>query len=188
METSGTDHGTDDLRAAMVGADDARRRLTSGLRMPGGTYPVLAAAVAVQQGAGAYGIAAQTVTGLAVVLAGLAVFLGTAGLLLHRFRRLNGVRVDGLANRVVLASGGATSVVYLGAFAAGVWAALAGQWWLAAAAAVAGGLGCALTTRRWWRTYRDDPAAHTHGASPRTLGALAAAACVGFAALLVLGR
>jgi hypothetical protein len=185
MESIPASREPDDQRAALAAADEARRRLTTGLRLPSGLYPVLAAAVAVQLGTAAYGIAAQTVAGLAVVLAGLAVFLGVAALALHRFRRINGVRVDGLASQVVLAAGASASLIYLGALAAGIWAAFESQWWLVAMAAAAGGIGCALGARRWWRAYRHDPAAHARGASPRMLGALAGVACVGFAALLL---
>jgi hypothetical protein len=168
-------------------ADDARRRLTTRLRLPAGFYPALATGLAAQLGAAAYGIAAQTVAGVAIALAGVAVFLGVAAVLLQRFSRINGVRVDGLASQVVLAAGAGASLVYLGALAAGIWAAFELRWWLVAVAAVAGGVGCALGVRHWWATYRDDPAAHTRGASPRVLGALAVVACLGCAALLVLG-
>ena len=54
-------------------------------------------------------------------------------------------------------------------------------------AAVAAGVGCALGARHWWHAYRHDPAAHARGASPRVLGVLAVVACLGCAALLVLG-
>jgi hypothetical protein len=185
MESIPVHQDPDDPRTALAVADQARRRLTTGLRLPAGLYLVLATAVAVQLGAAAYGIAAQTVAGLAVVLAGLAVFLGVAALMLHRFRRINGVRVDGLASQIVLAAGASASLVYLGALAAGIWAALESLWWLVAVAAVAGGVGCALGARHWWHAYRHDPAAHARGASPRLLGALAVVACLGFAALLV---
>ncbi len=177
----------DDPRAALAVADQARRRLTTGLRLPAGTLPSLGAAVALQVGTASYGIAAQTRAGLGVVLAGLAVFLAVAALVLHRFRRTNGVRVDGLASQVVLAAGATTSLVYLGALAAGIWAAFASQWWLVVLAAAVAGTGCALGLRRWWGTYRDDPAAHAGGASPRVLAALAVVALLGFAALVVLG-
>lgn len=170
----------------MAVAEDARRRLTVGLRLPVGVYPIFATAVTVQIGAAAYGIAVQTVAGLAIVLAGLTVFLGVAALTLFGFRRINGVRVDGLASHIVLAAGASASVVYLGAFAAGVWAAFESLWWLVALAAASGGIGCALGVRRWWHSYRLDPATHAGGASPRLLGALAVLACVGFATLLVL--
>jgi hypothetical protein len=185
MESSAAHHDPGDPLRALARADAARRRLTSGLRLPAGFYPVFATAVAVQLGTAAYGIAAQTVRGLAVVFAGLAVFLGVAALMLHRFRRINGVRVDGLATEVVLAAGASASLVYLGALAAGIWAAFDSRWWLVATAAVCGGLGCAVGARRWWHAYRHDPDTHARGASPRALGALAVLASLGFAALLV---
>ncbi len=186
MESISAQHDPDDPRAALAVAVEARRRLTAGFRLPAGFCEVFGAAVAVQIGAAAYGIAAQTVAGLAVVLAGLAVLLGVAALMLHRFRRINGVRVDGLVSQIVLAAGGSASLVYLGGFAAAVWAAFESRWWLVAIAAVSGGIGCALGVRQWWRAYRNDPPAHAGGASPRMLAVLAVVACVGFATLLVL--
>lgn len=176
----------DDPRTALAVADQARLRLATGLRLPAGFYPMFGTAVAVQLCVAAYGIAAQTVAGLAVVLAGLGIFLGVAALLLHRFRRVNGVRVDGLASQVVLASGAGASLVYLAGLAVGVWAAFSSLWWLVTVAAVTAGVGCALGTRHWCHAYRHDPAAHARGASPRTLAVLAVVACLGFAALLVL--
>jgi hypothetical protein len=177
----------EDARTALSVADDARRRLTAGLRLPAGFLPVLAAGVAVQVGAAAYGIAAQTVTGVAVALAGVAVFLAVAALLLHRFSRVNGVRVDGLASQVVLAAGAGASVVYLGALAVAIVAAFGSRWWLVAVASAVAGIGCALGARHWWHAYRHDPAAHARGASPRMLAVLAVVVCLGCVALLVLG-
>jgi hypothetical protein len=185
MESIPVPQDPDDPRTALAVADEARRRLTTGLRLPAGFHLVFAAAVAVQIGAAAYGIAAQTDVGLAVVLAGLAVYLGVAAFMLQRFHKINGVRVDGLASQIVLGSGASATVVYLGAFAAATWAAFESQWWLVAVAAAAGGIGWALGVLHWWHAYRHDPAAHVRGASPRVLGALAALSCLGFAALLV---
>lgn len=185
MASMTPDRTPDDPRAALAAADHASRQLTTGLRLPAGFTPVFATAVAVQLGTAAYGIAAQTVTGLAIVLAGLAVFLGVAALILWQFRRINGVTVDGFASQIVLVSGAGSSLVYLGALGAGIWAAFDSRWWLVAVAAAAGGVGCALGTLRWWRTYRHAPASHARGVTPRQLGALAVLACVGFATLLV---
>lgn len=178
----------DELRASLAAADEASRRLTTGMRLPAGTYPLFAVAIAVQLGTAAYGIAAQTVAGLGVVLGGLALFFAVAAILLYRFRRLNGVSVDGLATQIVLASGGTASLVYLGALAGGIWAAFAAQWWLVALAAVIGGAACAIGVHLWWRSYRHDPANHTRGASPRMLAVFAVIACLGFVALMVFGR
>ena len=95
----------DDPRSALAAADQRRTALADGLRLPAGLHPVIGAAVAVQIGAAAYGIAAQTVTGLVVALAGMAVFAGVAAISLYWFTRTNGVRVDGLTSQFVLAPG-----------------------------------------------------------------------------------
>jgi hypothetical protein len=55
------------------------------------------------------------------------------------------------------------------------------------ASAAAGGAGYALGARQWWRAYRQDPAVHAGGVSPRTLAVLAALACLGLVVLLVNG-
>ena len=177
----------DDPTQALAAADRASQRLATGLRLPTGFHPALAAAVAVQIATAAYGIALQSRTGLAVALAGVAVFLGVAALALHRFRQVNGVRVDGLTSQVVLGTGTLATGIYVGTFGAATWAAFESQWWLVVAAAAAGGAGYALGARRWWRAYRQDPAEHAGGASPRTLAVLAALACLGLVVLLVNG-
>jgi len=107
--------------------------------------------------------------------------------LVYRFRRINGVRVDGLSSQIVLGTGGTSTPIYLAGFGAATWAAFDSRWWLGAAAAVAAGVGYAFGTLRWWHAYRADPAAHAGGVSPRMLAALAALACLGFVALLVAG-
>jgi hypothetical protein len=185
MENNPGQQRPDDPRSVLAGADRARQRLAASLRLPTGLHPALAAAVAVQVGAAAYGIAAQTATGLAVALAGVAVPLAVAALMLYRFRRINGVRVDGLASQIVLGAGATSSLAYVGAFGAATWAAFESRWWLVAAAAVAGGVGYAFGALRWWHAYRHDPAAHARGASPRVLAALAVLTCLGLVALLV---
>lgn len=188
METNpGHRDDSNEERTALDLANQVRQRLTRGLRLPAGFYQVLAVAVTLQLGAAAYGIAAQTAVGLAVLMAGLAVFLGAAALMLYRFHLINGVRVDGLTSQIVFSAGAAASLIYLGALAVGIWAAFASLWWMVAVAAVFGGVGCALGARRWWHAYQDDPAAHAAGVSPRQLGVLALLASLGFAALVVLG-
>jgi hypothetical protein len=185
MESSPAPQTPGDPRSELDVADQARQRLAAGLRLPTGLHPALAAAVAVQVGAAAYGIAAQTTTGIAVALAGVAVLMGMAALLLYQFRRINGVRVDGLSSQIVLGTGGISTLVYLVGFGVATWAAFESRWWLVAAAAVAAGVGYAFGTFRWWHAYRQDPAAHAGGASPRVLAALAVLACVGFIVLLI---
>ena len=187
MESSHLPQGSDNPRSAMAVADDARLRLTASLRLPAGLLPVLAAAVAVQLGTAAVGIAQQTAVGLAILLAGLAGFLVVAALALHRFRVINGVRVDGLGSRVVLGSGATSSLPYLGALAAATWAAFESMWWLVAVSALVGGVGYALGVRQWWQGYHKDPVTYTVGVSPRLLGGLAVLACLGFVALVVVG-
>jgi hypothetical protein len=187
MESSARRPDSEDPRSTLAVAEEARRRLAAGLRLPAGLFPALAAAVAVQIGAAAYGIAEQTVAGLAVLLGGLAVFLLVAADALHRFRRTNGVRVDGLGSRIVLGTGPTSTTTYLGALAAATWAAFGSLWWLVVVVALAGGAGYALGARQWWHAYRHDPVAHAHGASPRLLAGLAVLACLGLAVLLVVG-
>lgn len=185
MESIPVAQQPEDPTSALAAAGRARDRLAGGLRLPKGLFPALSSAIAVQVGAAAYGIAAQTTTGLAVVLAGAAVFLGVAALVLVQFRKLNGVRLDGLASTIFLGTGTTSTLVYMGTFAAATWAAFDSRWWLVAAAAVVGGTAYSLNALRWWRAYRLNPVERAGGASPRTLALLALAACVGFAVLMV---
>jgi hypothetical protein len=174
----------EDPTSALAAADRARDRLAAGLRLPRGLFPALAVAIAIQVGLAAYGIAAQTKAGVAVALAGAAVFLGLAALILVRFRRVNGVRVDGLASAIILGAGTPSTLVYLATFAAATWAAFESLWWLVVIAALLGGVGYAFSAFRWWRSYQHDPVERAGGASPRMLALLALAAGVGFVVLM----
>lgn len=185
MESNAARPNPDDPHYVLVGADQARRRLADGLRLPTGLHPALAAAVAVQVGTAAYGVATHRVAGLVVALLGVAVFLAVSVLVLVRFRQINGVRVDGLAGQIVLGTGATSTAIYVVAFGAATWAAFESRWVLVAAAAMAGGAGYAYGVLRWWRAYRDNPSAHAGGASPRVLALLAAIACLGLVGLLV---
>jgi hypothetical protein len=187
MESMQPSDDPHEARSLLSVADQAPRSLTDGLRLPTGLHPALGVAVALQIATAAYGIAQQTAAGLAVLLAGMAVLLLVAAVGLHRFRRINGVRVDGLASQVLLGTGATSSVAYLAALAAATWAAFASLWWVVAVAAVVGGAGYALGARQWWNAYRADPVAHARGVSPRMLVALAVLVCLGFVALLVVG-
>jgi len=149
--------------------------------------PISVPAASAARGRRAAPSRAWLATGLAVALAGVAVFLGVAGLMLYRFRRINGVRVDGLASQIVLGTGATSTLVYVGAFGSATWAAFESRWWLVAAAAVAGGVGYAFGALRWWNAYRHDPAAHAGGASPRVFAVLAVLACLGLVVLMVAG-
>jgi hypothetical protein len=187
MESNQVPQPPSDPRSELAVADQARQRLAAGLRLPIGLHPALAAAVAVQVGAAAFGIAAQTTAGLAVALAGLAILMGVAALLLYQFRRINGVRLDGLSSQIVLGTGGISTLVYLVGFGIATWAAFESRWWVVATAAVAAGVGYAFGTFRWWHAYRQDPATHAGGASPWVLAALAVLACLGLVVLLIAG-
>src|SRR5664279_6116479 len=112
MESNPVQQNPDDPRSELAVADQARQRLAAGLRLPTGMYPALAAAVAVQVGTAAYGIANHAAAGLVVALAGVAVFLGVAAFTLYQFRRINGGRVDGLASQIVLGAGAMPTSVY----------------------------------------------------------------------------
>jgi hypothetical protein len=187
MESSPLQQDPHDLGPQLAAADKRRERLAASLRLPTGMHPALAAAVAFQVATAAYGVAAQTTAGLAVALGGVAVFLGVAAFMLYRFGRINGVRVDGLSSQIILGTGGTSTLVYLGAFAAGTWAAFESRWWLVGVAAGAAGVGYSFGNLRWWYAYKKDPAAHAGGTSPRVLALLAVVACLGLVALLVLG-
>ncbi len=118
--------------------------------------------------------------------AGLVAYFGVAGWALLRFRRINGVRVDGFASQVVLGTGVTASGAYVGAFVVATWAAFESQWWLVVLAAVVGGVGYALGARQWWHAYRADPAARAPGSSPLVLAILALSAVAGMVVLVSL--
>ena len=122
-----------------------------------------------------------------MALAGVAVLMGVAALLLYQFRRINGVRVDGLSSQIVLGTGGTSTLMYLVGFGVATWAAFESRWWLVAAAAVTAGVSYAFGTLRWWHVYQHDPSAHAGGASPRVFAGLAVLACLGLVALLIAG-
>ena len=147
----------DDRREALAGADEALRRLTAGIRLPVGLYLVLAAGVAVQLGAAAYGIAAQTTAGLAVALGWGGGLHGRGSALavpVPADQRRQGrwsLQPDRPWDRGLVHAG------LHGGFGAATWAAFESRWWLVAVAAVIAGVGYAFGTRRWWRAYRHDP-------------------------------
>lgn len=164
-----------------------QQRLASSLRLPEGFAPVLGSAIAVQLATAAIGIERQTVGGLVIVAAGLAVFGLAAGWLLARFKSLNGASVGGLTSRAVLGTSHLSSAVYGVAFVAATWAAFGEAWWLVALSALAGGAAYAVCALMWWRTYQRDPATHARGESRLVLGLLGAAFVVA-AVGLVLGH
>lgn len=176
-----------DFAAELGAAEQARSRLVDRLRLPAGHHLVLALGVAIQIATAGVGIARQSASGLGIVGAGLAGFAAMAAVELWRFRRANGVWVGGLASRAVLGTGTLASLAYGGALALAVVGAFAAAWWLVVLATVAGGIGYAAGARQWWRAYVRDPATHARGDSALVLGVLAVLACLGAAALVVLG-
>jgi hypothetical protein len=187
LESNPAHEDPDDRLMALAVADQARRRLTSGLRLPAGLYLALGAAVAVQLGTAAYGIAARQLPGWLSCWPGWrfswawqrSCCTGSAG------PTESGSTVSPARSSSRLGPPPRSST--LARSPPGIWAAFDSLWWLVAVAAVAGGTGCALGARHWWHAYRHDPAGHARGASPRALGGFAALACLGFPALLFFG-
>jgi hypothetical protein len=171
----------------LAAAEAARQRLTRSLRLPSWFHSLLGAGIAVQVATAAYGIEEQSGAGLALVGAGCLAFLVVALVLLARFRRLNGVRVEGFASRAVLGTSGRSSMVHLAAMGAAIWAAFEGQPWLVGLLAVAGGAGYAACSRLWWEEYLRDPETHARAES-RAVLAMGALTFVVALVVLVLNR
>lgn len=184
MESMSSSSDPRDLAAELAHAEELRASLTETLRLPSRFHESIGVAIAVQISTTAYALAGGRGAGL-VLIAGLVVFAVVAGIQLGRFRRLNGVWVGGLASRAVFGTSTLSSVVYAGALAAAVWAALVGLWWLVPAAALLGGGGYAASERRWWQAYLRDPEHHARAEPPRYLAGLAILAVVGMAVLMV---
>jgi hypothetical protein len=168
-----------DPAGELAAADNARQRLTAGLRLPSWFHTSLGVAVAVQIAATAYGVAEQSGAGLVVVAAGCLVFFAVAAVLLARFRKLNRVRVAGLTSRAVLGTSSQSTLIEIAAVGGAIWAAFEGQPWLVGLAAVAGGAGYAASAHFWWRRYQADPAGHARAESRATV--------LGYGLLIVVG-
>ena len=171
----------------LAAAESARQRLAGSLRTPSWFYTSLGVAVALQIGLTAYGLSDDAGgPRLVAVAVGLLVFAAVAAVLWYRFRRLNGVRVNGLFSQALMGSSNRAVLAEMAGLGAAVWAAMVGHWWLVVLASVAGGVGYAVSARLWWRDYQQDPAAHAHGVSRATLAVVGVAAVVGLVALLIL--
>lgn len=175
-----------DPAGELAAAEVARQRLTGGLRLPSWFHTSLGVAVTIQIGAAAYGIAEQTGWGIAVAVAGCLPFVLVAWVQVARFRRLNGVRVDGFVSRAVLGTSTWSVLAEVAGLGGAVWAAMEDQPGLAAVAAVAGGAGYAAGALLWWRTYQGDPAGHARAESPATLVIYGLVAVVAFVVLVEL--
>jgi hypothetical protein len=178
----------DEAAAALAEAERSGARLAADLRLPRYFHRSLAIAISLQIATTALGVAIEETWAHAVLGAGVLVFVLVAGALLVSFRRTNGAWVGGLASRVVFGSGSLASTTYCLALGAAVWAAFAGAWWLVGVAALAGGVGYAISGERWLRAYRADPAAHSRGESAGMLAAIGALALAGLVLLAVVGR
>src|SRR5450631_745584 len=187
MENSEPSPTPEDAAAALVEAEASRTHLAGPLALPSFFYAAIGAAVAVQIATTAFTIADDRGCASAIRLGGVALFVLVAAIQLVRFRQLNGVRLGGLASRVVLGTATAASVSYAFAFGASAWAGFNRMWWLVTLCAVAGGAAYALSGRRWWRRYQGDPASHSRGESAGWIAILGAVAVAGLV-LLVLGR
>jgi len=178
----------DEAAAALAEAERSGARLAADLRLPRFFHQSLAIAIAVQIATSALGVAIDATWARIVLGVGVLVFVVVACALLVSFRRTNGASVGGLASRVVFGSGNLASTTYCLALGAAVWAAFAEAWWLVGVAALAGGVGYAVSGARWLRAYRADPAAHSRGESTAVLAAIAAFALAGLVLLVVVGR
>ena len=173
--------------AAMAAAEAGRTSLANHVVVPRLFFASIGAAVAVQVGAVALGLAGVGGSPVLLVSAGLLVFVAVSALQLRRFRRANGVRLGGLVSKVVYGTATAASVSEALALGAATWAAFAEMWWLVAVASVAGGAAYALSGRAWLRRYRSDPAGHSRGESAAWLAVMAVLALT-FLVLLVANR
>jgi hypothetical protein len=171
--------------AALTEAETARDRMAGALVLPPYFYSWLGGAIAVQIGTSTAAFGLDGGSGALCLAVGLLVFAAVAVDQLVRFRRLNGVWVAGLASRVVLGTATLTSVLYAVAFAAAAWAALTHRWWLVVLAAAYGGTGYAWCGRRWWESYRGDPAQRRRDDSRAVVLILPVLAAAGLVALLI---
>ena len=92
--------------------------------------------------------------------------------------------VSGSVSRAVLGTAFTAWLGYAAGLASAIPSAFADLWWLALLCALGGGAGYALAGRRWWRTYREDPAGHAQAESALMLAILVLLAIVGMVLLL----
>lgn len=188
METSGGASPTpEDAATALWEASAARDHLAAALVLPTFFFTSIAVAVAAQILTTAVAIAVGSATAWATVGAALLAFGLVAAVQLTRLRRLNGVRVGGIASRVVFGTASSASTLHLLAMGAAIWAAFSDAWWLVVLCSLAGGTAYAASGARWMRAYRDAPHEHSRAESALLLAALAVPA-LGALVLLVAYR
>ena len=184
MESSPKPPTPDEAAAVLTQAEATRARFADEIVLPGWFAGSIGAAISVQIATTALGLSNRTPW---LIATGVSIFAIVGVLQLVRFRRLNGVWLGGLAGRVVLGTGTATSLSYAAALAVAIWAAFGARWWLMALASLLGGAGYALAGRRWIHAYRGAPHKYGRGESAVWLTALSAVAIVGIV-VLALGR
>jgi hypothetical protein len=187
MENESFPPGVHEASLTLAQAGEARRRLTEALVLPSFFFSSLGLVIALEIGTTAIGVTRQHDMGWLLVCAGWAAVVVVAAVQLWRFRRLNGVRVSGLAHRVMWGTADAAALGHSLALAAAIWAALVGVGWLVWCSAAAGGAAYAWSGQRWWRTYLTDPTRHGRPAPLVVLASFVAVAVLGIAALLVFG-
>ncbi|MFK5645244.1 hypothetical protein ACI3ET_01830 [Ornithinimicrobium sp. LYQ121] len=149
-----TEWGPDRAAAALREAEADRMALAGRIGPSRRFLVALGLVIAVHIGVVATGFARQQ---LWIIGVGLAIFVVGAAVQLWVVRRLSGVWVAGFARHVVLGTGALASGTYVVALGAATWAAFAEQWWLVAAAAVAGGAAYSVAGRSWLSRQRRDP-------------------------------
>jgi hypothetical protein len=188
METMSPFPTPEDAAAALADAEASRTLLARSLVLPSYFYGSIGTAVAVSIATTALGVADVGSWAMWSLGAGVVTSLLVAGIQLARFRRLNGVWLGGFASRVVGGTAAVASVTSGLAYGGALWAAFAGLWWLVALCSIGGGVGYALSGRRWVRIYRAEPAKYSRGESAAWLAVLGAGAVAGLVLLLVVGR
>ena len=173
--------------SALRDAEQARDELAASVALPPGYDLAIGAAVAVQIATTAVGLFLDETWALWALAGGVVLFGVVAAVQLWRFTRLNGVRVRGLAGKVVFGSAVTASAGYAVAAVVAYVAAAQDLWWLTGVAAVCGGVVYVLSGRRWLRAYRREPA--RLGAAESTLWVVLAVVLAGAGlVLLVLER
>jgi len=177
-----------DAAAALDASERARVAIARSVEVPRGHDLVMGAAVAVQIATMAIGLFVPDAWARGVLAGGLLVFAVAAGVELLRFRRLNGVRLEAFASRVVLGTDPWASGAYGVSAAAAYVAGSRDLWWLAACLALAGGTAYALSGRRWMRRYREAPERAVRAESTLLVGLLVVVAVAGLVLLVVSAR
>jgi hypothetical protein len=177
--------GPVDASAALDEARRSQARLAAGVRLPRWFLGSIGVAIAAQILTASVGVVVDSAPTYALLAAGVLAFVAVAWIQVARFRRRNGIRVDGLISRVVLGTATTASLAYTAGLGGAIWAGFTGYWWLSALCAAAGGAGYAASGMRWMRLYRGDPQAHARAESVWWVLTLAALAVAGLFLLIV---